>query len=189
MNFFKKFFSIIYEEIKALYLNFITYYPDTRIGLHLRKLYYKNKFNKSGKDLNIMQGFKASSPKQITVGDRFSCHNNTFINCGNCNGIFFGDGVALGPNVYIRTANHRYNQKNQDVRDQGHQEKKISHNGKFYSIVFEGNNWVGANAIVLPGTFVKKGVIIGAGAVVSGILKENSVYVCHPSILAFERGE
>ena len=187
MNYIKKVFFAIYEELANLIIHFIIFYPDTRFGLLLRKQYFKKKFKKSGKGLNLMMGFRVSSPDKVTVGKRFSCNNFTYINCGGCNGIFFGDNVALGPNVYIRTANHNYRKKNIDVRDQGYQEKKIHFNGEDYSIIFEGNNWVGANAVILPGTYIKEGAIIGAGAIVSGVIKKNSVYVSNPPKLMFER--
>jgi len=185
----KKIFLAIYDEFTGIFLNFVTYYPDTRLGLKMRKLYYKSKFKQCGSNLNLMKGFRASCPEKIVVGERFSCNNFTYLNCGSCNGIYFGNNVALGPNVYIRTANHNYNNKNLDVRDQGYQEKKISYKGNIYSVVFEGNNWVGANVIILPGTHVKQGAIIGAGTVVSGKIKENGVYVQNPPILAFNRSD
>lgn len=136
-----------------------------------------------------MQGFKVSEPHKITVGNRFSCNINNYLNCGGagCNGIYIGDNVALGPNVYIRTINHSYKLLNKDIRDQGYDEKKIFYNSNYYSIVIEGNNWIGANCVILPGSFIKKGAIIGAGCIVSGLIKGNSVYVPSSIKFAFKR--
>ena len=36
-------------EIVSLFENFITYYPDTKIGKSLRGFYFGNKFKKKGK--------------------------------------------------------------------------------------------------------------------------------------------
>ena len=58
-----------------------------------------------------------------------------------------------------------------------------------YSIILEGNNWIGANTVILPGTHIEKGAIIGAGSVISGRIKSNSVYLANKPILAFERNE
>ena len=183
----KKIIKHLKIEFVSLFENFITYYPDTKIGKSLRGFYFGNKFKKKGKNLNLMHGFRVSHPEKIVVGDRFSCNIFTYLNCGNCNGIYFGDNVALGPNVYIRSANHVYNKDNTDVRDLGYQETKIAYKDNFYSIIIEGNNWIGANCTILPGTFIEKGAIVGAGCVISGKIKANSVYVTSRPKFAFNR--
>ena len=187
MTFLKKIINNFLLEIKSLFENLIIYYPDSKLGIKLRGWYFGNKFKKRGIKLNLMHGFRATFPEKITVGDKFSCNVFTYINCGKCNGIYFGNNVALGPNVYIRTANHRYDAKSKDVRDLGFQEIKIPFRGDFYSIVIEGNNWIGANCTILPGTFIEEGAIIGAGSIVSGKIKSNSIYLSKKAEFAFER--
>ena len=34
-------------------------------------------------------------------------------------------------------------------------------------IIFEGDNWIGANATILRGVIIAKGTVVGAGAVVT----------------------
>jgi maltose O-acetyltransferase len=48
-------------------------------------------------------------------------------------------------------------------------------------VIIEDNVFVGWGACILPGTHVKKNTIIGAYAVVSGALEENSVYAGNPA--------
>lgn len=189
MNVIKRIFLGIIKEISNLIENFIIYYPDTTAGISLRNWHFGKKFKKRGKVLNLMHGFRVTNPELVTVGDRFSCNIFTYINCGNFYGIYFGDNVAIGPNVYLRTENHKYNKKNQDIRDQGYSSIAIPYKDEKYSIILEGNNWIGANTVILPGTHIEKGAIIGAGSVISGRIKSNSVYLANKPILAFERNE
>ena len=44
-----------------------------------------------------------------------------------------------------------------------------------YSIILEGNNWIGANTVILPGTHIEKGAIIGAGSVITKNVSNNSL--------------
>ena len=104
-----------------------------------------------------MHGFRVSNPNLVTVGNRFSCNIFTYINCGNFYGIYFGDNVAIGPNVYFRSENHKYNEKNKDIRDQGYSTIAIPYKDNKYSIILEGNNWIGANTVILPGTYIERG--------------------------------
>ena len=68
-------------EIVSLFENFITYYPDTKIGKSLRGFILEINLKKR-KNLNLMHGFRVSHPEKIVVGDRFSCNIFTYLNCG-----------------------------------------------------------------------------------------------------------
>jgi len=184
-----KFFKIFINEFYNIISTLISFYPDTFVGIGMRNWWFGRQFKSRKKKINLMQGFRVSYPRQITVGNRFSCNINNYLNCGGagCNGIYIGDDVTLGPNVYVRTINHSYKLLNKDIRDQGYDEKKIFYNSNYYSIIIEGNNWIGANCVILPGSFIKKGAIIGAGSVVSGLIKGNSVYIPSPIKFAFKR--
>lgn len=185
------FFKFFSNELFQVTSTLISIYPDTIIGIRLRNWWFGRQFKSKKLVINIMQGFKVTSPESIVVGNRFSVNINNYLNAGGqgCHGIYFGDNVALGPNVYIRTVNHKYGTNKKDIRDQGHLEKKRLYRSHYYSVIFEGNNWVGANCIILPGSLIKKGAIIGAGSIISGIIKENSVYLTTNTKLAFLRNK
>ena len=50
----------------------------------------------------------------------------------------------------------------------------------FAPIVIGNNVFVGKGSTILPGTFIEDNVIIGAGSIVRGVLKRNSVYAGIP---------
>lgn len=53
-----------------------------------------------------------------------------------------------------------------------------------------GNNvWIGFRCIILPGTTIKNRALVGAGSVVSGVLKSDSIYVGNPARFVRERNK
>ena len=57
--------------------------------------------------------------------------------------------------------------------------RAINHIDK--DIIVEDGVWIGANALILPGVTIKKGCVIGAGAVVTKDCEENGLYVGCPA--------
>jgi maltose O-acetyltransferase len=52
------------------------------------------------------------------------------------------------------------------IREQGHE---------FNEVIIENNVWIGARALILPGTRIGAGSVIAAGAIISKVIPENSV--------------
>ncbi len=100
----------------------------------------------------------------IHLGENFySNHNLVILDVAD---VIIGNNVLFGPNVAIYTAYHPLDEK---TRISG-----IEYGKK---IVIEDNVWVGGNSIILPGVTIKKGAIIGAGAVVTKDVSENTTVV------------
>ena len=62
--------------------------------------------------------------------------------------------------------------------------KRPSLTGKdlaFRSVAIGSNSFIGAGAIILPGTGIGKSCIIGAGAVVKGVVEDYSIVVGNPA--------
>ena len=76
----------------------------------------------------------------------------------------FGDDVMFGPGVTVITGDHRTDILDRPMITVTDSEKSPD-NDK--DVVFEGDNWVGANAIILKGVTVGKGSVVSAGAVVT----------------------
>ncbi len=58
----------------------------------------------------------------------------------------------------------------------------VDHFGILYGKVIIGNEvYIGADTIILPGTKIGDNTIVGAGSIVKGILKKNSVYAGRPA--------
>lgn len=54
-------------------------------------------------------------------------------------------------------------------------------------IIIEDDVWIGANSVILPGSHLKQGTVIGAGSVVKTITEANYVYAGNPCKLISKR--
>lgn len=78
--------------------------------------------------------------------------------------IIIGDYVMFGPNVSVITGNHRtdivgkrmYEIKDVDKREEDDED-----------VIFEGDNWIGANSTILKGVTIGEGAVVAAGSVVN----------------------
>ena len=153
-----------------------------RIGAMLRYYLYKPFLARCGKKVCIptgceIRGFKNVSlgdnarlgigtqiyasgdgQESIEIGKEVTFNSNVMVNADWGGTIKIGDYVSIGPNVVIRTSNHRYDNRDKPIKFQGH---------KSHPIIIEEDAWIGANAVVLPGVVIGKGAVIAAGAVVT----------------------
>jgi virginiamycin A acetyltransferase len=103
--------------------------------------------------------------------------NNCYINSGtviyNGNGIVMGNWVLIAANCTLAPINHAYQERNKTIYDQRFLPSKGG-------IIIEDDVWVGANSIILDGTFIRKGAVIGAGSIVKGEFESYGVYAGNP---------
>ena len=78
--------------------------------------------------------------------------------------IIIGDHVVFGPHVSIRGGDHRFDITGRFIDSIGDDEKLPQNDA---DVIFEGDNWIGMNAVILKGVTIGFGSIIAAGAVVS----------------------
>jgi acetyltransferase-like isoleucine patch superfamily enzyme len=83
-----------------------------------------------------------------------------------------GDDVITGPNVYVTDQNHVYADPSVPVGQQWPAEDPV--------IVGPGS-WIGAGAILLPGTTLGRNTVVGAGAVVRGTFPDHAVLAGVPA--------
>jgi len=88
-------------------------------------------------------------------------------------GIIIEDGVMMGSSVHIYTKNHRFDNSNIPIIDQGHSPSKTVHLKK--------GCWIGANVTILPGVVVGENAVIGAGSVVTKSIPNRVVAVGNPA--------
>jgi acetyltransferase-like isoleucine patch superfamily enzyme len=104
------------------------------------------------------------APQHISVGENVVINFHTWIN--GAGGVQIGDDVIMGPYVIVHSANHRFDRLDMPIREQGHE---------FNEVIIENNVWIGARALILPGTRIGAGSVIAAGAIISKVIPENSV--------------
>lgn len=117
-----------------------------------------------------------SCGKNVRIGKRvhlnygnISVGNNVAIGMGNVfmstrAKIYIGDNVIFAPGVTVITGNHRIDLVGSYIASVTDQQKRESDDK---DVVFEGDNWIGANAIILSGVRIGFGAVIAAGAVVT----------------------
>ena len=87
--------------------------------------------------------------------------------------VTIGDYVMMGPECFIFTTNHEFNDINLPMIRQGFSEEK--------EVIIEDDVWIGARVTILPGVTVHSGSILGAGAVVTKDVPCNSVVGGNPA--------
>ena len=106
-----------------------------------------------GKNVNIEKG--ALFYSKLTIGD----NSGIGIDCAVHGECHIGNNVMMGPDCIIYTRNHRFDDTEIPMNEQGFAEDKP---------VYIGDDvWIGSRVIILPGVTVGDHVIIGAGSVVT----------------------
>ena len=105
--------------------------------------------------------------EDIVIGEY--CYINSGCVFYSGHGINIGNNVLIGPNCNIVPSNHKFDEKDQIIRLQGHM---LSKGG----VIIEDDVWLGAAVTVLDGAHIRKGCVIAANSVVIGETEEYSVY-------------
>ena len=178
--------GLILEEVEE-YLNWIVFSLPGKSGSVLRFLWASLRLQKCGKGVKFGHGILIRGAKtiilgehvkfdcgcsldaregSITIGDRTGFNQKVNINATVSGSLTIGEDCLIGPNVIIRTANHNFNNPAIPINQQGHSGKDIT----------IGNNvWIGANAVILPGTDLGDGCVVAAGAVVNKTFPNNTI--------------
>lgn len=106
----------------------------------------------------------------------FNIHlgKNVFINSGvtftDLGGIYVEDGVLIGPNASLISVNHPI-------------DPKYRHDLELKPVRIKQNAWIGSGAIILPGVTVGKNSVVGAGAVVTKDVPDDTIVAGVPAQL------
>ena len=168
----------MFQNIKSFYLDIVIRWPNTKIGLYLRKSFYNKElntnFNYVGKGCEIGRIEATEIKNNVILGDNVKLIISGMAKC------FIGDSVAIADGVYIRSANHKFTDIDIDILEQGHTWNKVQFNNEEYGIVIERNVWIGARAIILSGAHIGEGSVIAAGSMVSNKIPPYSVVLGNP---------
>jgi maltose O-acetyltransferase len=126
-------------------------------------------FKNCGKDINIEKGAYFSDGSQITIGD----HSGIGVNCYLYGEIRIGNDVMMGPEVIVLTINHQFDRLDVPMRLQSYYPPK--------PVTIGDDVWIGTRVIILPGVTIGKGVIIGAGAVVTRDVPDYAIVGGNPA--------
>ena len=101
------------------------------------------------------------------VGFNFGCYVNGY------GGLIVGDRTMFGPYTMVHTANHRIDDPDRPIVEQGWEEGPPVRIGA--------DCWIGMGVVLLPGVQIGDGCVIGAGAVVTKDLDPWTVAVRNPA--------
>lgn len=115
----------------------------------------------------------AGGTGDLLVGAHVVINSGCVLYTGN--GISIGDHVAVAANCTFAPVNHAYKDKTRLIREQGF----LPGRG---GIVIEDDVWIGANSVLLDGSILRRGCVLGAGSIVRGELAGYTVYAGNPPI-------
>ncbi len=129
-----------------------------------RYILLKSLSNKVGDNVSIHEGVFLKNLFNLSLGNNVSIHPMCYID--SIGGISIGNDVSIAEGVSLISFEHKFNDINSCIKDQGLELKKI---------IISNNVWIGAKATILSGVKIGSGAIIAAGAVVTKDVEENSI--------------
>lgn len=135
----------------------------------LKKMFFKLIY---GKKISFSKKFYFRKNFNVTIDNdgNLKIGNDCFFNNGcsiNCLGnIVIGENCIFGESVKLYDHNHKFSNKDINIKDQGYKVGKIS----------IGNNcWIGSNVIILKDVTIGDNVVIGANSLIYKSIPSNSV--------------
>lgn len=124
-------------------------------GIEIRRRVYGRYLGAMGSDVRIGTDVRIRHIEKLRLGSHVYIGAGSFIQAGG--GIEIADNVMLGPGVKIWSVNHRFDNAEAFIFNQGYDYKPV---------IIETGAWCGANAFIMPGAHIGQGAIISACAVV-----------------------
>lgn len=137
-----------------------------KLNTALWTFYAQQKVKSYGTGLRV--NFRCFFTSEMIIGD--DCHFNGLEVVG-CGTLTIGDHFHSGSNILILTQNHNYNKATALPYD---------HNDIIRPVSVGKNCWIGSRVIILPGTVIEDGVVVQAGAVLSGKIPKYAVVGGNP---------
>lgn len=144
--------------------------PVLRLLKQLRCRRVFGRWTEAERMLDLMPGYRIYRGDLIALGKGVHFGNNIFIDARG--GLEIGTNVIFAPDVSILTYNH-------DFRDP--EWKPYSPAFILKKVTVGSHCWIGKNVILLPGSSIGDGCVIGAGSVVSGRIPPGSIVAGNPA--------
>lgn len=108
----------------------------------------------------------------VMIGERSYINSGTVIYSGN--GVRIGNGVLIAANCTFAASNHQFTRDDLPIANQGFMPSRGG-------ILVEDDVWIGANCVLLDGTIIRQGAVVGAGMVVRHELGPYTIYAGNPA--------
>jgi carbonic anhydrase/acetyltransferase-like protein (isoleucine patch superfamily) len=126
----------------------------------------------------IVPGQDLGPDPVLRIGDRCVIGRGSHIVAHQS--VVIGDDVWTGPYVYITDQNHGYGDPDMPIGRQLPVNRPVT---------IGAGSWLGAGAIILPGTRIGRNVVVAAGAVVRGEIPDRCVVAGVPAKIVREHTE
>lgn len=136
-----------------------------------------------GKQVHFGRRVRFFGIENVYLGNDVSIGENSILMTTRAK-IHIGDHVMTGPGVTMITGGHRMDIEGRPMTSISDAEK-LPENDQ--DIVLEGDNWIGAKAIILKGVTIGQGAVIAAGAIVTKNVPPYSVYGGVPAKMIRQR--
>jgi len=176
INFLLLIMKLLPKKVR-IYFFYNSIYRKGNFGLLIRYVLIKSIAKKCGENIAIFPGVYIYHPENLELGSNVSIHEMSYIDCLNSD-IVIGNDVSIAHGVTILSSSHNFVDKKVNIKDQGLIFKKT---------IIKNNVWIGAKATILAGIIIESGSVIGAGAVVTKNVMENSVVGGVPAKLIKKR--
>ncbi|HUD43912.1 MAG TPA: acyltransferase [Patescibacteria group bacterium] len=113
---------------------------------------------------------------KIKIGNNVSINENTIIHAGKL--VEIGNDTIIGANCYINDTSHTFKSLKIPINQQGWNAE---------AIIIEDNVWLGANVTILDGIKLGTGSVVGAGAVVTKNVAQNTIVAGVPAKVLYKR--
>ena len=164
---------------KILYVTIGSFLPDSSKGKlfrRIRSIFGKMIISKCGINTNF--GKHARFSRNVSLGDNSGIGNRAFLQ----GTVSIGKNVMMAEDVKIFTVNHKTSNTSIPMCEQGTQKER--------EVIIGDDVWIGSNVIILPGSRIGNGVILGAGCVVRGNIPNYGIVIGNPAIIiGFRNGE
>ncbi len=120
-----------------------------------------------GQNVNIEKG--AVLAAGCSIGD----NSGVGVRCELNGTVTIGKNVLMGPEVVIYTRNHQFSDYKTPINQQEYRKEE--------PVTVGDDVWIGRRVIILPGTTIKEGAVIGAGAVIAKNIPPYAIVVGNPA--------
>ena len=164
---------ILHGDFMLLY-SFVKYVPLP--FFELTRFVVCKLFFKRLQSIKISDGVQFWFPYRITIGKNSSVNQGTIIDgYGKVN---IGDNVRIGPYVVINSCDHKFDDCDIPIAQQGYVVGEIT---------LEDDVWIGSHVVINKGVKIGKGCVVGSGSVVVSDLESYGIYAGVPAKLIRKR--
>ena len=145
-------------------------YAKGSYGILMRYALLKTIAISVGDNVLIGEGVFLLNPQKVSIGNNVSIQPMCYLEC--LGGLKIGDDVSIAHSTTIMTTNHGY-----ELADIPIKEQEVT----LAEVIICNNVWIAAKSTILSGNVVNEGAIVGAGAVVTKDVPDNTIVAGVPA--------